>query len=311
MTAVSKSELRYPPLLPQQLRELATLITSGVPLADAWAKSSFMSHPAGLAIHRKLEKGSSLPAALRAFNLVTAPLQISLAAADNAGSLGQSLQELAADYEQREANVHKLRSKFYVIYLLLFVGWGASLALAAVSTPEYFFTTIFRNSIWCLVCLVMIKMVTRIVLKDGWWWLEQAWSFGAKGHKAYQWSLITNWYALLSKQLKAGVDIASAIRGMAGLLGQASYRKAINNAASAVGSGHSLSQALAESDLLPDSAFRTILDSAEASGRLAETLDQQVCIAEQQLEIFRNNVMFWIPKGLYGLCGAAALVMVF
>lgn len=144
----------------------------------------------------------------------------------------------------------------------------------------------------------------------GWWWLDKAWRFGMQQHKAYQWALIAHWYALLGTQVAAGVDLVSALRQMADLLNQASYRKAIKAASKDLENGHPLSQSLADYSLLPNPEFRSILISAEASGRLAETLQQQRRIADQQLEHFQDTVMMWVPKGLYAMCGAVALTMV-
>jgi len=304
-----KSRFNYPPLQAQPLRELVTLITSGIPLADAWAKATTMAHPAGPVILQQLQKGSSLPAAMKCLELISAPQQLTLSAANNAGRLCPALQQLAADYENREAHQRKLKSKFYLLYLLLFVGWGASLALVAAQ-GQGLLAAFVSNTLWCLICYAIIHKTVSIVLKDGWWWLDKAWRFGMQQHKAYQWALIAHWYALLGTQVAAGVDLVSALRQMAVLLNQASYRKAIKAASNDLENGHPLSQSLADCSLLPNPAFRSILISAEASGRLAETLEQQRHIAEQQLARFQDTVMMWVPKGLYAMCGAVALAMV-
>ena len=315
----SKSRFNYRPLKAQQLRELATLITSGIPLADAWAKAATMAHPAGPVILQQLQKGSSLPAAMKFLELISAPQQVTLSAANNAGTLSQALQQLAADYENREAHQRKLKSKFYLLCLLLFVGWSASLALVAAQ-GQGLLAAFVSNTLWCLICYAIIHKTVSVVLKDGWWWLvvagggwwwlDKAWRFGMQQHKAYQWALIAHWYALLGTQVAAGVDLVSALRQMADLLNQASYRKAIKAASKDLENGHPLSQSLADYSLLPNPEFRSILISAEASGRLAETLQQQRRIADQQLEHFQDTVMMWVPKGLYAMCGAVALTMV-
>lgn len=305
----NKARFKYRPLQAQELRELATLITSGIPISEAWTKSSAMTHPAARTILQQLEKGSSLPTALKFLNLVNMPQQIYLDASNDSGTLSEALQRLASDYENREARTKKLKSKFYIIYLLLFVGWGASITLVIAADGPVTMSFI-RNTLWCLVCYAITRKTVSLVLKDGWWWLNKAWGFGLRQHKAYQWTLVTHWYALLSKQLAAGVDAGTALRKMDGLLNQASYRQAIAAAATDLEKGQSLNQSLADHNLLPNAEFRSVLVSAEASGRLSELLDQQAIIAEQNLDRFQDTVMMWVPKGLYGMCGAVALVMV-
>jgi hypothetical protein len=169
----SKSRFNYRPLKAQQLRELATLITSGIPLADAWAKAATMAHPAGPVILQQLQKGSSLPAAMKFLELISAPQQVTLSAANNAGTLSQALQQLAADYENREAHQLKLKSKFYLLCLLLFVGWSASLALVAAQ-GQGLLAAFVSNTLWCLICYAIIHKTVSVVLKDGWWWLVVA-----------------------------------------------------------------------------------------------------------------------------------------
>lgn len=169
----SKSRFNYRPLKAQQLRELATLITSGIPLADAWAKAATMAHPAGPIILQQLQKGSSLPAAMKFLELISAPQQVTLSAANNAGTLSQALQQLAADYKNREAHQRKLKSKFYLLCLLLFVGWSASLALVAAQ-GQGLLAAFVSNTLWCLICYAIIHKTVSVVLKDGWWWLVVA-----------------------------------------------------------------------------------------------------------------------------------------
>ncbi|HAT26964.1 MAG TPA: hypothetical protein DCS89_08125 [Gammaproteobacteria bacterium] len=57
--------------------------------------------------------------------------------------------------------------------------------------------------------------------------------------------------------------------------------------------GQSLSTALAASGLLPNQALAQVLVSAEASGKIGESLAHQTNLAELNLKLSMDSVMFW------------------
>ena len=103
-----KKILKSSPLNSQQTRELTTMISSGISIADAWEKTSAIKHPSGQSVLKALRRGTSLAAAFRRSGLVTAPQQIFLAAAEDAGSLSEALLRLADEGEAFNAGIERV-----------------------------------------------------------------------------------------------------------------------------------------------------------------------------------------------------------
>ena len=302
---------KYPPLSPQQIRELSTLISAGIATVQAWEKSSISLHPASPVILALLQKGTNLVRTMGHYGLLTAAQRIFLAASDNAGQLPAALQRLATESERRAQRLQEMKSKWGVLYLLLLVGWLAGSITAGLAAPDRIAANLFLNTLSCLMSYYFLWLIGRLTLQNAWWWLGLAWKFGWRHSKAFQWSFTIHWLDLLGWQLAAGVDAATALQAMQGLISAPSYRSATANAITAVQDGQSLSTALAASGLLPNQTLAQVLLSAEASGKIAESLAQQTDLAEPNLKLYMDSVMFWLSKTLYALVAAVAFAMVF
>jgi type II secretory pathway component PulF len=306
-----KPILKSPPLNMQQTRELATMVEAGISIADAWEKSSASQHLAGQSILKALRQGTKLAVAFRRFGLVTAPQQIFLAAADDAGSLPSALLRLATEGEQRAARRKQLGSRLGITYFLLFIGWSVGMVLAIAESSEELGSVFFTNIAKCLIAYVIIQMIAKLCFKDSWWWMRQAWNFGGLKSKAYSLNFITHWLDLLGWQLAAGIDAASSLRAMQGLIPGSTYRSATGNAIKLVQNGQTLSVALSDSGLLPNVEIESVLVAAEASGKIGESLEHQTRLAEHDLNLYIDQLMFWLPKVLYALTAGVALSMVY
>ena len=95
------------------------------------------------------------------------------------------------------------------------------------------------------------------------------------------------------------------------MIRSAAYRKAITKAIKLVQDGQSLSLALTESGLVPEGEISSVLVAAEASGNLGDSLTHQASLAQTDLNLYIDQLMFWIPKILYALCAVVALSMAF
>lgn len=309
MTKKTNKASQEPPN-PFEYRELATLLSAGIPAADGWSKSSLMNHPAGKAIHRQLSKGSSFADALTYFNLISPSERIALSASENAGKLSSALDRMALDSENREQRRRQMQSKWGLVYLLLIIGWLAGSISASVASPEQTFNIIFTNTLKTLPSIVLIAFLNKLCLKEGWWWLSIAWRFGLQRRKAFRLAFSSAWLELLARQLAAGVDAATALSATRELITAPAYRAALTRAIGAANSGQSLGASLSNSGLLVDPALQQILVSAEASGDLGSSLDHHAKIAEQNLSLLIDRISLWLPKIIYALSGAMALSMV-
>lgn len=286
------------------------MVSAGIATAAAWEKSSAALHTSGSPILALLQKGLSLSQAMGRYGLLTPSQQIFLSASDNAGCLPAALLRLASESEQRSQRQQEMKSKWGVLYLLLAVGWLAGSISAGAAEPERLVSTLLLNSGKCLLTYYLIQLVSTLSLQSAWWWLGLAWRLGWR-RKAFQWSFTINWLGLLGWQLAAGVDAATALKSMQGLISTPAYRGATTQAVVAVQNGQSLSTALASSGLLPNAALEQILVSAEASGKIAESLEHQARLAEPNLKLYLDSVMFWLSKVLYALVGAVAFSMLY
>lgn len=298
-------------LTPQQLRELATLVSTGVPIASAWEKSSAFNHPSGTSVHRLLNQGSSLSQSLSRTKLLTSTQRIVLAAADDSGKQPEALLRLAADAERRAERHNRLRSKWGVIYMLLLVGWSVGMIVSLTSGTDNPVASFFSHTIKSLFACLVIRFAGSLVTRDSWWWLALAWKLHAQSLKPFRLSIIVNWFDLLGWQLSAGLDAESALRNMANLIPAKPYRNSVNSAASAVRNGQSLANALNKNDLIPNNEMLGVLTVGEASGKLGESLALQTTLSEQFLQLYLDVVETWLPRVLYAFVAGLALSMVY
>ena len=295
----------------QQARELTAMFSAGIPIADAWEKSSAIEHPKGKSVLKSLRQGSSLALSLKRFDLVTAPQHIFLAAAENAGTLSEALLRLATESEQRIARRKQLASKLGTTYFMLFIGWSVAMVLAIAESTDGLAAEFFFNLGICFLAYIVIRAIAKLFFKYSWWWLQQFWTIGGLNTKVYKLCFVTHWLDLLAQQLAAGVDAASSLKAMQGLIKSPAYRKSITRALKLVQDGQALSHALTESGLVPDGEVSSVLTAAEASGKLGESLAHQASLAQIELNLYIDHKVFWIPKILYALCAAIALGMTF
>lgn len=301
---------KYPPLDSQQLRELATLVSAGVSMAQAWEKSSAKNHLAGNSILSLLTRGKTLSAALFQFSLVSPSQKIVIHAAENSGELPATLIQLADDSESRAAYKKQLGSKLRSSYLLLLIGWATGLIANGAADPGSLGGLFFVNTAKCLFGYWVIRQVIKIGLQDAWWWFRLIWKYGQLRNESYQYAFTVHWLGLLGTQLRAGVDVSTALAAMKGLIRVSSYSSAIANAVSETQNGQTLSLALSQNSLLATPELGQVIATAEASGRIGDEIKHQTQLAQQQLEINIAHYMFWIPKLAYVFCAVLASSMI-
>jgi len=92
---------------------------------------------------------------------------------------------------------------------------------------------------------------------------------------------------------------------------QCCISQSLNQGYKLVQDGQSLSLTLTESGLLPAGEIASVLVAAETSGNLGDSLAHQASLAETDLNLYIDHLMFWIPKLLYALCAIVALSIAF
>jgi type II secretory pathway component PulF len=301
---------KYLPLDPQQLRELATLVSAGVSTAQAWEKSSAKNHLAGNSILSLLTRGKTLSTALFQFSLVSPSQRIVILAAENSGELPATLGQLADECESRAAYKKQLGSKLRSSTLLLLIGWATGLIANGAADPDSLGALFVVNTAKCLFGYWVIRQVIKIGLQDAWWWFRLVWKYGQFGNQSYQYAFTVHWLGLLGTLLRAGVDVSTALTSMKGLIPVSSYSSAITNAAHETQNGETLSLALSQNSLLTTPTLEQVISTAEASGRIGDELKHQVQLAQQLLEINIAQLLFWIPKLAYAFCAVLASSMI-
>lgn len=301
---------KYPPLDSQQLRELATLVSAGISIAEAWEKSSAKNHLAGNSVLALLTRGKTLSEALFQFALISPSQKIVILAAENSGELPATLIQLAGDGESRAAYKKLLRSKLRSSYLLLLVGWATGLIANGAADPGSLGSLFFVNTAKCLFGYFVIRQVIKVCLQDAWWWFRLIWKYGRYSMQSYQYAFTVHWLGLLGTQLQAGVDASTALAAMKGLIPVSSYSSAIASAVRETQNGQSLSLALAQNSLLATPELEQLISTAEAGGKIGDEIKHQAHVAQQQLEINIAQFIFWIPKLAYVFCAVLASSMV-
>ena len=307
---IQKAMPKYPPLGSQQLRELATLVSAGVSIAEAWEKSSAKNHLAGNSILSLLTRGKTLSEALFQFALVSPPQKIVILAAENSGELPAALIQLADDSESRAAYKKQLGSKLRSSYLLLLIGWATGLIANGAADPGSLGTLFFVNTAKCLFGYWVIRQVIKICFQDAWWWFRLIWKYGRYDSQSYQYAFTVHWLGLLGTQLRAGVDASTALTAMKGLIPESGYSSAIANAVRETQNGQTLSLSLSQNSLLATRELEQVISTAEASGKIGDEIKHLTQLAQQQLDTNIAQFMFWIPKLAYVFCAVLASSMI-
>ncbi len=293
------------------MRQLATLLKSGQPLADALQALTKGEQPARVrsvlaAVRSQVLEGQSLAAAMAGFpkhfpELVTA----SISAGERAGRLNEVMIRLADHAQQREqvGRSALLALLYPVLLAVISVAVVAGLVTYVVPRVVQVFATYEQQLPWPTELLIGISDILRqygpllllglsavIVLvillyrqperRLRWqsMWLRVP--LVGRLLRASEAARFTRTLAIL---LGSAVPMVDALKVAARVVATIPVREAILQAAAQVREGKSLAKSLQGGRWLPAVALQ-LIDSGEQSGDLAFLLDQAADIQEQELD---------------------------
>lgn len=287
------------PRLPQWLRELATLLESGVPAADAVQKSSLHQITTGQKVVRLLQQGQSVSNALRLTLFSSTGDRILLQAAESGGFIPETLRQLARRAEQRDSRQRQFKSKLWLLYAVLVIAWLAGFVIVLFAPDGKVFSMLLVNTLICGVMLVLLRWVSALFMRDCWWWLNLLCGWGRLHYPLGQKLMAANWLLLLSRQLAAGLDAVRSLENMVGLLADEGVQRSVRYAARLAANGTSVAQALIEADLVSAPTIMGPLVAGEQSGCLADALARSAVLAENDLQETVEEYVAWMPRVLY------------
>ena len=297
--------------IPQAYRELATLSESGIAMADAFKRSSFMNYPDSGVILRALEGGSSLSKALSYGSFSRRSDRIHLEVAEYGGFVPSTLKQIAVGEEQRAQHLRRIKTRWLMQLATLAIAWLAGLVVAAFSSEVSFIGKLLTNTLYCGLVLMELAYINRLTQKESWWWLNQCCRWGKLHTPVGQHLICAHWLKLLGHQLKAGIDAAAGLKKMEGMIADANMRHRVQSAQAQVEQGGSLMEALISTGIVSDAQKKSLLITGEKSGRLEEMIDRTAHQSEEALQLQLNEIFFWLPKVVYVFVVVFAMKVIF
>jgi general secretion pathway protein F len=326
-----------PAILALTTRQLATLVTSGMPLDQALAAVAEQAdHPGAArvltAIREQVAGGEPLSSALSRFPRTFSQLYRGLAAVGaESGQLGAVLARLADYLDARQA----LRQKF--VAALIYPALVTLIALAVIATLLLYvvpqIVAVYQQSRQTLPWLTRALIATSdFVRATGWYWLALVAAVAVvagillrREHWRVRWQrtllalpvvgtilrgLDTARFAsTLAILIGSGAPLLRALETAAGVVWAQPIRDAAEAAGARVREGVSLARALASQRVFP-ALLTHLVANGEASGQLPAMLDRAA--REQDADVERR--LTWlaalVQPVLIVLMGGIVLVLV-
>jgi general secretion pathway protein F len=336
-----RSRLRRPRVnaadLALMTRQLATLVQSGLPLADCLRAAAEQSRkPATkgllLQVRSRVAEGHTLAYALGEFPQVFNEMYCAMVSAgEHAGFLGPVLEQLADYAEQRRYTTQKLRMAMIYPFILLGVALAVVVALMVFVVPELIgifahsnrelplltrgliaTSDFFRAYIaWLLLALVALILFARRALRDT--RRRRRWHgflLRVPGLSRLLVTLDTARFAsTLSILMASGVPLLDALRIAGQVLVNLVLREESAQVAERVQEGASLSRALGESGIFPPMMVHMVA-SGESSGALETMLARSADNQERELEMALGTAMGLFEPLMVVFMGGMVLVIV-
>lgn len=319
------------------MRQLATLLKSGQPLADALQALTKGEQPARVrsvlaAVRSQVLEGQTLASAMSGFpkhfpELVTA----SISAGERAGRLNEVMIRLADHAQQREqVGRSALLALLYPILLaVISVAVVAGLVTYVVPRVVQVFATYEQQLPWPTELLIGVSdilrhygpllllglgaaIVTLIVLyrqperRLRW---QSVWLRVPLIGRLLRASEAARFTRTLAILLGSAVPMVDALKVAARVVATIPVREAVLQAAAQVREGKSLAKSLQGGRWLPAVALQ-LIDSGEQSGDLAFLLDQAADIQEQELDSVVGIITSLAQPVLILLVGVMVLFIV-
>jgi general secretion pathway protein F len=308
-----KSQRVGPNQLSIATRQLATLLTAGMPLVDALkALGDQIEHPAFRTIFAEVtdnvNEGSSFAGSLKAYPKVFPRLYTNMVASGEAsGSLDMVLERLADLLESQAALRRKVISALTYPTLMIVLCVGVIMLLLAFVVPQI--TEMFKDH------NAALPLPTEIVIwlsdfVQSYWWLILGIIVGAViGLKRYYSTtkgrlkidsiklrlplvgamtlkIATSRFSRnLSSMLSSGIDVLGALEIAKNIVGNTVIENAIESAREGVKEGQSLAKELSKTNLFPRLLIHMIA-IGEKTGQLDSMLKRAADAYESEVDAF-------------------------
>ena len=288
-------------------------------------------------IEMAVRSGESLASAMarepQAFdNLALSMMRV----AEARGGEPETLKGLSRHYEARQRMIRQARSAMIYPTIVLIVASAVVMLVTIFVIPGMigFIADSTRGKSVDLPWPTQVLMsISQFMTGHGWWLVPllsvaaifgAIWSYGTKPGKAVLDSLslyvpvlgklrkkieTTRFARTLGALLNAGVDVGTSLELTSGVLGLASFRRAISGVRAEVLHGSEMSEALGATRCFPSDVV-AIVNSGEETGKLPESLDKIADDYEEQVEYMVKNLGNLIQPVLMVFLGGIVLFIV-
>ncbi len=292
-----------PTLSPSEIRELATLFSTGVSLQAACRKMA-EAHPENTAWHRlerRISNGQTLAQACEKTGVFRSFHLQALRIAENAGKLESTLKWLATEIEVNTAWRKKVTGKLLYPFFIFAVMVALVTIVNLVKLPGAL--ALQKTAINVIILIALYKLTrlfVHILSEKADFWLPRFWRYGwmrevgilQKVHD-YHWLNLLHW------QVIAGVDFASACQHMRTFQPADNYQHAIHACLSNVEKGRALAESIIRADLVFSQVMQRMLTLAEKTGDWESSVQHHLITLEADIRIFDDYLADWLPRFLY------------
>ncbi len=299
-------------------RQLATLVQSGMPLAEALAACARQARSARaqgviLQLRARVSEGHGLAAALGQMPRSFSPMYRAMVrAGEHSGRLGPVLERLASYIEERGHLQQKMTAAMLYPLVLVVVAVVVIGLLMVFVVPQL--VGVFQHSEVALPWLTraLIALSGWLGQWGGWllpgvllalWWLRR-WLRRPAPRRRWHGLLLrlplvgglvtgldsARFAATLSMLVAAGVPLLEGLRIACGVLANVVLQAAASDAALVVEEGGSLAAALEASGVFPPLMCQMVA-SGEASGELQSLLERTALHQERELQMTLSGLM--------------------
>jgi general secretion pathway protein F len=280
-------------------RELATLISAGLPLDRALSVASNLADKAELKqaisqILRSVQQGKSFAEALEEFPKIFPPLYVNMVKAGEVGGfLDTALQRLAEYLERAQEVQDEIKSALAYPVILVVVGSLSIVFMFTFVLPK--FTSLFKDMGDALPTSTKLLLAISAGLQSYWWvlvllsvgsWLGfRQYLATPQGRFAWdRWRLrvlvlgdlirkreVAHFARTLGTLVKSGVPLLQALEVVEAVAGNQVIRQALKDVRVGVREGQGISVPLGRSGVFPTLALQMV-SVGEETGRLDEML---------------------------------------
>jgi general secretion pathway protein F len=318
-------------------RQLATLVQSGLPLAECLQAASEQTRRPRvkallLQVRSRVSEGHTLAYALAEYPQVFSEMyRAMVAAGEHAGFLGPVLEQLSDYAEQRQHSSQKIKMAMIYPFILLGVAVAVIVALMVFVVPEL--VGIFAQSsrelplltviliassdffraytLWLMVAIVALLALLRRLLREP--SRRRSWHallLRVPGISGLLVAMDTARFAsTLSILMASGVPLLEALRIAGQVLENLVLREESEQVALQVQEGSSLSKALSRAGHFPPMMVHMVA-SGESSGSLEAMLERSANNQERELEMTLGTVMGLFEPLMVVFMGGMVLLIV-